>query len=234
MPQLSLEKYASQRRRQLRYFGGLIVCLALAFVMGPASSASSGAADRPSTILVFGDSLSAEYGLKRASGWVSLLQDRLKSDGFPHAIVNASISGETTAGGLSRLAGLLGRTQPDIFILQLGANDGLRGLPIAQTEKNLRDMIRLAESAGAKTLVVGIRIPPNYGAVYAKQFDGLFAKVSKASRLPVVPFLLEGFADRPDYFQADGIHPNERAQPLMLETVWPALKPLLLPGRPAS
>jgi acyl-CoA thioesterase I len=174
-------------------------------------------------ILVFGDSLSAEYGLKRGSGWVNLMQDRLKAQGFPHRIVNASISGETTAGGAARLATVLKKHQPDLVILELGGNDGLRGLPIAQTRTNLRNMATLANKNGAKTLIVGIRVPPNYGPDYAQQFDRLFESVAREMNAPVVPFLLEGIAENPKMFQPDGIHPNEQAQPTMLNHVWTAL-----------
>jgi acyl-CoA thioesterase I len=174
-------------------------------------------------ILVFGDSLSAEYGLKRGSGWVSLMQDRLKAQGFPHRIVNASISGETTAGGAARLGAVLKKHRPDLVILELGGNDGLRGLPIAQTRTNLRNMATLASKNGAKTLIVGIRVPPNYGPDYAQQFDRLFESVARELNVPVVPFLLEGIAENPKMFQPDGIHPNEQAQPTMLHHVWTAL-----------
>lgn len=187
-------------------------------------------------ILVFGDSLSAEYGLKRGSGWVSLMQDRLKAQGFPHRIVNASISGETTAGGAARLSTVLKRHQPDLVILELGGNDGLRGLPIAQTRNNLRSMVNMANKSGAKTLLVGIRVPPNYGPEYARQFDQLFEGVAKELKVPVVPFLLEGIAENPQMFQPDGIHPNEQAQPKMLHHVWTALvsSKLLEPGATRS
>lgn len=154
---------------------------------------------------------------------MSLLQDRLKEKGFPHRIVNASISGETTAGGAARLSAVLKKHRPQILILELGANDGLRGLPIAQTKANLRSMAAMAEKAGAKTLIVGIRVPPNYGPDYARQFDQLFEALAKELNAPVVPFLLEGIAENPRMFQADGIHPNEQAQPTMLNHVWTAL-----------
>ncbi len=187
-------------------------------------------------ILVFGDSLSAEYGLKRGSGWVNLMQDRLKEQGFPHRIVNASVSGETTAGGKARLSAVLKKHRPNLVILELGGNDGLRGLPIAQTRNNLRSMASLATNTGAKTLMVGIRVPPNYGTDYARQFDQLFATVARELSLPLVPFLLEGIAENPHMFQADGIHPNEQAQPTMLNHVWTALisSKLLEPGASRS
>lgn len=221
---MSLKQYLSQRRAALVSIAAL-VCLALSIQspQGLAQSASAASTARP-TLLVFGDSLSAEYGLKRASGWVSLLEDRLKKEGFPYRIVNASISGETTAGGLSRLSAVLNKHQPRLVLLQLGANDGLRGLPISQTEANLRKMLELVSANGGKAVIIGIRLPPNYGMDYAKEFDSLFLRIGSQTNTPVVPFLLDGFAQDPNFFQADGIHPNERAQPRMLLTVWSTLQ----------
>lgn len=201
--------------------------LLLASLVGLTASALAGsrAAANPAepVILVFGDSLSAEYGLRRGSGWVGILQERLRREGLPHRIMNASISGETTAGGLARLPAVLGKQRPMLVILQLGANDGLRGLSIAQTRRNLQSMIALITGAGASVVLVGIRIPPNYGADYTRQFDGLFADIAKTRNLPLVPFLLEGIADNPQMFQADTIHPNEKAQPTLFDNVWPVL-----------
>lgn len=221
---MSLKQYLPQRRAALVSIAAL-VCLALSIQspQGLAQSASAASTARP-TLLVFGDSLSAEYGLKRASGWVSLLEDRLKKEGFPYRIVNASISGETTAGGLSRLSAVLNKHQPRLVLLQLGANDGLRGLPISQTEANLRKMLELVSANGGKAVIIGIRLPPNYGMDYAKEFDSLFLRIGSQTNTPVVPFLLDGFAQDPNFFQADGIHPNERAQPRMLMTVWSTLQ----------
>ena len=187
------------------------------------ATATAGAQSNAPLILVFGDSLSAEYGLKRGSGWVALMQDQLKKEGFPHRIMNASISGETTAGGQSRLPATLKKYKPNIMILELGANDGLRGLPVAQTERNLRSMISLADSAGAKSLIVGIRVPPNYGSLYAKQFDGIFSSIAQSVNAPLVPFMLAGIADNPKMFQSDGIHPNEQAQRAIFANIWPTL-----------
>lgn len=189
---------------------------------GRATATGSAQSNAP-LILVFGDSLSAEYGLKRGSGWVALMQDQLKKEGFPHRIMNASISGETTAGGLSRLPATLKKHKPNIMILELGANDGLRGLPVAQTEKNLRSMIALADNAGAKSLILGIRVPPNYGSLYAKQFDGIFSSIAQSVNAPLVPFMLASIADNPEMFQSDGIHPNEQAQRAILANIWPTL-----------
>lgn len=221
---MSLNQFPSQRRAALASIAALL-CLALSIhsPQGLAQSASAASTARP-TLLVFGDSLSAEYGLKRASGWVSLLEDRLKKEGFPYRIVNASISGETTAGGLSRLSAVLNKHQPRLVLLQLGANDGLRGLPISQTEANLRKMLELVSANGGKAVIIGIRLPPNYGMDYAREFDSLFLRIGSQTNTPVVPFLLDGFAQDPNFFQADGIHPNERAQPRMLLTVWSTLQ----------
>ncbi len=184
--------------------------------------------DKAPVIMVLGDSLSAEYGLKRGTGWVSLLQDRLKRSGFPHLVSNASISGETTAGGLSRLPAALKRVKPDFVILELGGNDGLRGLPVGSTKKNLAQMVTLTRASGATPLLVGIRVPPNYGPQYARQFDGLFQQLARSTETALVPFLLDGIAENPLMFQPDGIHPNEAAQPRLLENVWPVLSRLLV------
>lgn len=180
-------------------------------------------------ILVYGDSLSAEYGLRRGSGWAALLQDRLKREGFPHRIMNVSISGETTSGGLSRFDAALKKHAPRIVLLQLGANDGLRGLAVSQTRRNLADMIDRAQAQGAAVLLIGIRIPPNYGPDYTRQFDGLFTQLAADKQVPLVPFLLDGIADNPLMFQADAIHPNEQAQPRLLANVWPVLFTRLKP-----
>ncbi len=185
-------------------------------------------------ILVYGDSLSAEYGLKRGSGWAALLQDRLKREGLPHRIMNVSISGETTSGGLSRFDAALKKYAPKIVLLQLGANDGLRGLAISQTRKNLSEMIDRAQAQGAAVLLIGIRIPPNYGPDYTRQFDGLFTQLATEKQVPLVPFLLDGIADNPLMFQADTIHPNEKAQPRILTNVWKVLSNGLLQRSDAS
>lgn len=179
------------------------------------------------SILVLGDSLSAAYGLPRQSSWVTLLEERLSQRKFNYRVVNASISGETSAGGASRIAGLLRQHRPEILILALGANDGLRGLPAAQLQSNLETMIRAAQHSNAKVLLVGMRMPPNFGPAYTRQFAAVYAELARRHRTAFVPFLLEGFADRPEYFLADGIHPNAAAQPLILERVWTALEPLL-------
>jgi acyl-CoA thioesterase-1 len=179
------------------------------------------------SILVFGDSLSAAYGIAQARGWVALLEARLKRGRADYSVVNASISGETTAGGRSRLKSALARHKPSVVVLELGANDGLRGLPIAAMQENLSAMIRDAHAAGARVVLVGMRLPPNYGPDYTEAFEAAFAELAKRHKTALVPFLLEGFAEKPELFQADRIHPTEAAQPLMLDRVWQALRPLL-------
>lgn len=176
-------------------------------------------------LLVLGDSLSAEYGLPRGSGWVQLLNNQLGQNGSSWQIVNASISGETTAGGLSRLPDLLARTKPRLVILELGANDALRGLSLSASQKNLKEMIVTSKKAGAEVLLLGMQIPPNYGQEYTKQFARLYVTLSQAEQVPLLPFFLEGVATRPELFQADRLHPNEQAQPIMFRNVWKALEP---------
>jgi acyl-CoA thioesterase I len=197
--------------------------------LGPwAIAASAGPGRR--VILVVGDSLSAEYGLKRGSGWVALLERRLVKEGIAASLVNASISGDTTSGGRSRLAALLRDHRPTQVIIELGGNDALRGLPLESTRTNLVEMSRAAANAGAKVLVVGMQVPPNYGRQYSEDFSALFASVARQERAALVPFLLKGVADAPDaerMFQPDRIHPTESAHPVMLDNVWPVLKPLL-------
>ena len=184
----------------------------------------------PRRLLVVGDSLSAEYGLRRGSGWVALLADRLAGRKPVVEVVNASVSGDTTAGGRARLGALLERHKPTHVVIELGGNDALRGLPLAHTEDNLTAMVRAAREAGAKVLLVGMQVPPNYGAAYTRDFAALFARVAQAQRTALVPFLLKGVADDADplrWFQADRIHPNEQAHPRILENVWPVLRPWL-------
>ena len=182
------------------------------------------------TILVVGDSLSAEYGLKRGSGWVALLEARLAAEKIPARLVNASISGDTTSGGRSRLPALLTQHKPDVVVIELGGNDALRGLPLTGTEDNLSTMVRAAQKAGARVLLLGMQVPPNYGTDYSNRFAGMFEKVAKSTRSALVPFLLKGVADVDDaarWFQNDRIHPRAEAQPLMLANVWPELKKIL-------
>ncbi len=188
------------------------------------------AAASPITLAVVGDSLSAEYGLARGTGWVALLEKKLAAEKIAAKVVNASISGDTTSGGRSRLAALLAAQKPTHVILELGGNDALRGLPLSNTQDNLTAMTQAAQKAGAKVLIVGIQVPPNYGGDYTRQFAAMFETVAKANKAALVPFLLKGVADLADsakLFQADRIHPNEKAQAQMLANVWPTLKPLL-------
>ena len=179
------------------------------------------------TILVFGDSLSAAYGIRPEEGWVALLGQRLQSQGYGDQIVNASVSGETSGGGLERLPRALQLHHPALVILELGANDALRGLPLARTQENLAAMVRLSQSAGASVLLIGLRIPPNYGPRYTEQFASMFPALAKQYHLPLVPFLLEKVALDPQRMQADGLHPNAQGQSPILDTVWPYLRPLL-------
>ena len=184
----------------------------------------------PDTILIVGDSLSAEYGLKRGTGWVPLLEKQLSTEKIAAKVINASISGDTTSGGRSRLAALLKTHKPSVVVIELGGNDALRGLPLAMTEANLTAMTQAAKKTGAKVLLLGMQVPPNYGGAYAATFSALFAKVAKSEKVALMPFFLAGIADVPDVaaqFQADRIHPNAQAQPKMLANVWPELKKLL-------
>jgi acyl-CoA thioesterase-1 len=189
----------------------------------------------PPVILVFGDSLAAGYGLPQGKGWVDLLQKKLVDDGFNYRVVNASISGETSLGGRNRLPAALKTHKPHVLLLELGSNDGLRGQPLSDLRANMTVMIQDARKAGARVLLIGMRIPPNYGPEYTKKFQAVFADVARAQRVPLVPFLLEGFAQQRELFQPDSIHPNEQAQALVLATVWKGLAPLLTkPARPVS
>ena len=181
-------------------------------------------------LLVLGDSLSAEYGLARGQGWVALLDKKLAAEKLPWQVVNASISGDTTSGGRTRLPALLKEHKPRVVIIELGGNDALRGLPLAMTQANLGEMARDAMAAGAKVLVVGMAVPPNYGRAYGESFTALFGTVARAQGAALVPFLLAGVADVPnaeDLFQSDRIHPKAAAHPTMLANVWPVLRPLL-------
>jgi acyl-CoA thioesterase-1 len=193
-------------------------------VLAAGAAWSARAAGAP-VILVVGDSLSAEYGLKRGSGWVALLQQRLAREKIPATVVNASISGDTTSGGRARLPALLAQRKPTHVILELGANDALRGLPLAGTEENLAGMVQAAQKAGARVLVVGIQVPPNYGSDYTRRFSQVFSDVAKEYKTGLVPFLLEGLpVESRDMFQPDGIHPRAEAHPRMMENVWGELK----------
>ena len=195
------------------------------FVLMMACTAAE--ADAP-VILVYGDSISAGYGLAHVDqGWVELLKTRLKQQGYGYQVVNASVSGETTAGGLARLSRALEQHHPSIVIIELGGNDGLRALPTAQMRANLTQMVDLATEAGAKSLLLGMRMPPNYGPEYTEQFRAVFSEVAHDKKVPLVPFLLTDIALSPSLVQDDQIHPNLAGQPILLDNVWPMLKPLL-------
>jgi acyl-CoA thioesterase I len=203
-------------------------------VAGCAALAQATPAAEP-TILVSGDSLSAAYGMPLEQGWVALLQRRLRDQGYPHRVVNTSVSGETTAGGLARLPQALQKHQPRIVLIELGANDGLRGQPLKQIRANLSKMIRLSRDAGAEPLLFEMRLPPNYGKDYTEKFHRGFADLARAEKVPLVPFFLTPIAMKRDAFLSDGIHPTAAVQPQLLEAIWPTLKPLLgKPARPAS
>ena len=199
----------------------LLVVLALF-----ATCAFSPALAAPATIVVLGDSLSAGYGIAQSEAWPSLLQQRLRQQGANYSVVNHSISGETTAGGRSRLATALQKDKPQILIIALGANDGLRGLPLTQMQDNLRAMIRAGRQSGARVLLIGMRLPPNYGP-YAEDFFQRFVRLADSEKTAYLPFLLEPLNTRPELFQNDRLHPNAAAQPLLLDHIWPALRPLL-------
>jgi acyl-CoA thioesterase I len=194
------------------------------FVLIVASAAAH--AEAP-VILVFGDSISAGYGLAPEQGWVELLKTRLKTQGYGYQVVNASVSGETTAGGLARLPRALELHHPGIVVLELGGNDGLRALPIAQMRANLAQMLDLSGAAGAKVLLLGMRMPPNYGPEYTESFSRVYSGLAHEEKVPLVPFLMSGIALSPALMQADGIHPNQSGQPTLLDNVWPVLQPVL-------
>jgi acyl-CoA thioesterase-1 len=191
------------------------------------SNAIAASSTSARTLLVFGDSLSAAYGLQVDQGWVVLLQKRLADQGYGYRVVNASVSGETTSGGRARLARALAQHKPALVILELGANDALRGLPLKDAEANLAAMIAAIRPTKAKLLLVGIMIPPNYGPQYAQGLTDMYQRLATVQKVPLLPFLLEGVALDPRLTQADGLHPNAQAQPRLLENVWAALKPLL-------
>jgi acyl-CoA thioesterase-1 len=199
----------------------LRLLLLLALLAPPAMAASRG------TILVFGDSLSSAYGIGEKEGWVALLQERLRKSGPDYSVANASISGETSSGGASRIAAALAQHKPKVVVIELGANDGLRGLPVAQMKENLTRMIAAAQKSGSKVLLVGMRMPPNYGPAYTKSFEDAYRDVAKQHRVALLPFFFESIAVGRKYFQPDQIHPTSEAQPLLMESVWKALRPLL-------
>ena len=179
------------------------------------------------TVLIVGDSISAGFGLDTRKGWVALLEQRLKQEGFDDKVVNASISGDTSAGGLARLPAALATHKPDVVVIELGGNDGLRGQPPTQLKQNLASMIQQSQDSGAKVLLLGMQIPPNYGKRYVDAFAKVFGDVAEEKKVPLVPFFLEGVGGHPELMQADGLHPAVAAQDKLLENVWPTLKPLL-------
>lgn len=214
-------------RLNRRHFNSRLGALLLA---GSCTAALPAMAAEPRRVLVVGDSLSAEYGLQRGSGWAALLQQRLDQQRPGWQVANASISGDTTSGGRSRLPALLQQHRPALVVIELGANDALRGLPLEMTRDNLRAMARAAREAGARVLLLGMQVPPNYGARHAEQFRRLYAEVAKSEQAALVPFFLAGVADAPNpaaLFQADRLHPNEAAQPRMLENIWTELRRML-------
>lgn len=220
----ALAGHSSSRRSFLQTAAALLAPLpAVGLAATDSAPKPAQASDR--LILVLGDSLSAEYGIGRGEGWVRLLEQRTEPKGW--GIVNASISGETTSGGLSRLPALLAKHRPGIIIIELGANDALRGLQMAATQANLQRMIRLAREAGSQPLLVGMMMPPNFGPAYARQFSEMYRRIAADEKVALVPFLLEGFADDLAWFQPDRIHPTARAQPRMLDNVWPVLSGML-------
>ncbi|MEE4316780.1 MAG: arylesterase [Erythrobacter sp.] len=191
-----------------------------------APAQAAGLTEEP-VLLVLGDSLSAAYGLPLDQGWVNLLQVRIDERGLPHRVVNAAISGDTVAGGLSRLPALLAEHQPEIVLIELGANDGLRGFPPSKIEDDLVTLVEQAQAADAQVVLIGLRLPPNYGPAYTERFQRLFANVAERTGVDLVPRLLAGVAEDLALMQADGLHPTAKAQPMILETVWPVLAPLL-------
>jgi len=188
---------------------------------------SAHAAAAQPTILVVGDSISAAYGIRVEEGWVALLQKKLTSQGYGYRVVNASVSGETTSGGAVRLARALELHRPAVVVLELGGNDALRGLPLGEVRDNLDAMIRQSRAADARVVLVGMRIPPNYGPAYTQKFQALYGDLARRYKLPLVPFFMERVVRNPAMMQADGIHPSAPAQTVLLDTLWPALHPLL-------
>lgn len=183
--------------------------------------------NKPYTLMVFGDSLSAAYGIAQEQGWVALLAERIEEKGLPYAVINTSVSGETSTGGVARLPAMLDMHQPDLVILELGGNDGLRGLPLISLRQNLLTMIAMIRDSGAQVLLAGIQIPPNYGPRYTIPFFELFGEIAQQENIPLIPFLIDGIPQQPNLMQNDGIHPKAEAQIMIVENVWPYLEPML-------
>lgn len=200
--------------------GKILRTVAALLCMAAATSAYSA----PKTVLVLGDSLSAEYGLSRGTGWVALAEQKLKQNNIDALVVNASVSGETTSGGRSRLPALLAKHKPDLVVIELGANDGLRGLPVAAAKANLLAMNEAATKANARVMLIGMRMPPNYGRDYADKFFAMYGALSKEIKAPLVPFMLDGVAEKPQLFQPDRLHPLADAHPIILANIWPTLQ----------
>ncbi len=219
----SILAWATCRLRIAGRFLAGVLLLAPAALLAPMASADSA----PSVLLVVGDSISAGYGLPQGMGWVALLARRLEARGYPYRVVNASITGDTTAGGRTRLPAALAREKPAIVVIELGGNDGLRGGDLASTRANLDAMVVDAQRAGAKVLLVGTQLPPNYGPAYTRDYAAIFGSVARTHKAALVPSLFEGFGDRDEMFQSDRIHPAPAAQPMMLDTIWKVLQPML-------
>lgn len=199
----------------------------LVIIMSLCPAVARSAEEATNTLLVYGDSLSAAYGIQEAQGWVALLESRLNEEDWPYKLINGSVSGETTTGGLERLPKMLSNYQPDLVILELGGNDGLRGLPLETLKANLKKMISLIRAAGGEVLLTGIQIPPNYGPRYTEPFFSLYTEISEEDSLALVPFLIDGIPQQPELMQNDGIHPKAEAQIMILDNVWPYLEPML-------
>ncbi|WP_084623783.1 arylesterase [Oceanospirillum beijerinckii] len=192
-----------------------------------ALSAQSVQAAQTARLLVLGDSISAGYGMKPEQGWVTLLQDKLRQEGYDYQVINASISGETSQGGLTRLPALLNQHQPELVLIELGGNDGLRGLPLKLLQHNLSKLVQLTQQQQAQPVLLGIQLPPNYGRRYTQAFANIYPALAEQYQIPVMPFILEGISTDPDKMQSDGIHPTAKAQQQLLNNIWPVLQPLL-------
>jgi len=217
----------------IRFRGGLpaallpvLLCILFVLASGVPAAARAQAASTP-VLMVFGDSLSAEYGLPQGTGWVALMERRLKSENLAWRVVNASISGETTLGGRNRIDAELARHRPQAVVIALGGNDGLRGVSLETTRANLEYMVAASRKINARPLLVGVRLPPNYGRTFSEKFRLVFVEAARNTKTPLVPFILEPFAEKRDFFQPDGIHPTVAAQPLMLDTLWPEIRNVL-------
>jgi len=205
----------------------LFISAVATWITSPPANAAIAAESGKPVIVVLGDSISAEYGLPRDTGWVALLRRRLADKRIDYSVANASISGDTTSGGRARMSELITRLKPSVVIVELGANDALRGVPLATTEDNLRSIVTEAQQARAKVVLVGMYVPANYGPAYTQRFHAIYENLSKEFRARLVPFLLAGIENKPEMFQADQMHPNQQAQPILLDNVWPVLEPLL-------